>query len=161
MKKTHPERAQAVVEFAIVLPILMMLLVGILEVGRMIFIYSAVTNASREAARYASATGLADDGVHKKFQYCDGIKERALRSAYFVPLAITISYDHGPGTGSFDTCSGSADVGVFVNTGTTQDRVVVSVTATYEPMITLIPIEPRTIHSSTARTILGIVELEP
>src|SRR4030095_776329 len=49
--KLLQERAQAIVEFAIALPILMALLVGILEVGRMVFIYSAVNNASREAAR--------------------------------------------------------------------------------------------------------------
>ena len=35
-------RAQAIVEFAIALPILLVLLVGILEVGRMLFIYSSV-----------------------------------------------------------------------------------------------------------------------
>ena len=44
-------RAQAMVEFAIAAPILFALIIGIFEVGRMIFIYSAVTNASREAVR--------------------------------------------------------------------------------------------------------------
>ena len=39
-KKLLGYRAQAIVEFAIALPILMALLVGILEVGRMLFIYS-------------------------------------------------------------------------------------------------------------------------
>jgi hypothetical protein len=39
-------KAQAIVEFAIVQPILMVVLVGILEVGRNIFIYSAATNAT-------------------------------------------------------------------------------------------------------------------
>jgi len=56
---------QAIVEFAIALPILLALLVGILEVGRMLFIYAAVTNASREAVRYASAVGLDDSGSYK------------------------------------------------------------------------------------------------
>jgi len=60
-KKLIGSRAQAIVEFAITLPILMALLVGILEVGRMVFIYSAVNNASREASRYASAVGLDTD----------------------------------------------------------------------------------------------------
>ena len=53
-QRTAGKRAQAIVEFAIVLPILLMLLVGIFEVGRLIFMYAAVTNASREAARYGS-----------------------------------------------------------------------------------------------------------
>ena len=42
------ERAQAIVEFAIALPILMFMLVGIIEVGRLIYAYAAVINASRE-----------------------------------------------------------------------------------------------------------------
>jgi Flp pilus assembly protein TadG len=148
-------------EFAIALPILMALLVGILEVGRMIFTYTAVTNASREAVRYASAVGL-DDGGNAKYQYCDGIRNMARRSAYFLTLAdgdIAISYDHGPGTGSFDTCSGSVDTGVVVNSGPDLDRVLVTVTATYSPMVNLIPIGSRTITSSSARTILGIIDM--
>jgi len=56
-KKMPGYRAQAIVEFAIVLPILMMLLVGILEVGRMIYTYAVVTNASRDAARSPDRLG--------------------------------------------------------------------------------------------------------
>ena len=59
------QHAQAIVEFALVLPILMVMLVGIFEVGRLLFIYTAVTNASREAARFGSALGYDDDGYHK------------------------------------------------------------------------------------------------
>ena len=154
-------RAQAIVEFAIALPILMALLVGIFEVGRMMFIYTAVTNASREAVRYASAVGL-DDSGNAKYQYCDGIRNMARRSAYFLTLAdsdIAIAYDHGPGTGSFDTCSGSVDTGVVVNSGPDPDRVRVTVIATYSPMVNLIPIGSRTITASSARTILGIVDM--
>src|ERR1043165_3054641 len=98
------QRAQAIVEFALVLPILMLLLVGILEVGRMIYIYAAVNNASREAVRFGSALGY-DDSGNRKFQDCDGIKDRAIRSAYFIPLTTIITYDHGPTSAtSFHTC---------------------------------------------------------
>ena len=132
-QKKSAYRAQAIVEFAIVLPILMALLVGIFEVSRMVFIYSAVNNASREAVRYASAVGF-DDSGNVKYQYCDGIRSVARRSAYFLTLAdadIAISYDHGPGTGpAFDTCSGSVDTSVTVNTGASPDRVIVEITAT-------------------------------
>lgn len=148
-------RAQAMVEFAIALPILIMLLVGILEVGRIVFIYTAVTNASREAVRYASAIGLEDSGTYNKYEYCAGIKDMARRSAYFTPLTVNISYDNGPGTGSFDTCDGDAD-SVGISFG---DRVNVTVTANYSPMVNLIPLGSRTITSSSARTILGLVEL--
>ena len=152
------QRAQAIVEFAIALPILMALLVGIFEVGRMMFIYTAVTNASREAVRYASAVGLEDSGTHKKYYYCAGIQEMAKRSAYFTPLTTTISYDHGPGTGISDTCNGTVDTLVVISPG---DRVLVTVTANYSPMLKLIPLSSRTFTSSSARTILGLIKLEP
>jgi Flp pilus assembly protein TadG len=149
-------RAQAIVEFAIALPILMVLLVGILEVGRMMFIYTAVTNASREAVRYASAVGLDDSGSYNKYNYCSGIREMARRSAFFTPLATTISYDHGPGTGSFNTCDGSVDSGVVISSG---DRVLVEVTANYSPMVNLIPFSSRPFTSRSARTVLGIFNM--
>jgi len=158
-QKMQAARAQAIVEFALVLMILMMVLVGILEVGRLMFIYAAVNNASREAARYASAIGL-DDSGNAKYQYCDGIRNMAERSAFFTPLTITISYDHGPGTGSFNTCDGSVDTGVVINTGTDLDRVHVTVSANYSPMVRLIPISSRTITSSSARTIFGYLDLD-
>ncbi|HEY7309611.1 MAG TPA: TadE/TadG family type IV pilus assembly protein [Gemmataceae bacterium] len=49
-------RGAAVVEFAFVLPIMLSLLVGIWEVGRMIEVQQVLTNAAREGARQA-ATG--------------------------------------------------------------------------------------------------------
>ncbi|HSL47329.1 MAG TPA: TadE family protein, partial [Anaerolineales bacterium] len=169
-KKLPGTRAQAIVEFAIVLPILLMLLVGILEVGRMIFIYAAVTNASREAARYASAVGLdvnPGDGVrYQKYNYCQGIRDIARRSALLMDLPddkIIIKYDHGsPLTADdFDECPVGmlADTSIQVNDGTNVDRVVVKVTARYEPLVRLIPIPARDIESSSARTILGIYDL--
>jgi Flp pilus assembly protein TadG len=158
-------RGQAIVEFAIALPILMALLVGIFEVGRMVFMYSAVTNASREASRYGSAIGLNDSGSSPKYQDCDGIRAIAKRSAYFMNLEdtdITISYDHGPGFVSpFDDCpiGMTADPSIQVNTLDEPDRVVVTVIKMYNPMITLVPISPRPITSSSARTILGILDM--
>jgi len=164
-------RGQAITEFAIVLPILMVLLVGILEVGRMVFTYAAVTNASREAVRYASAFGLdqdPDDGnKYLKYKYCKGIRNTASRSAYFMHLQtsdIVIQYDHGPGHTPFDTClaaSGQDDVVVNKPPYLNSDRVLVTITTTYRPLVKLIPIRPRTITSSSARTILGELKLDP
>ena len=53
--------AQAMVEFAIVLPLLLLLLYGLLEAGRLLFMYSTVVTASRQAARYGSAIGQGSD----------------------------------------------------------------------------------------------------
>ena len=51
------------VEFAIALPILLMLVYGLLEVGRLLFTYSSVVNATRQAVRYGSTTGAGDRGT--------------------------------------------------------------------------------------------------
>src|SRR3989304_10336492 len=151
-------RAQAMVEFAIVAPILFALLFGIFEFGRMVFVYSAVTNASREAVRYASAVGY-DDYGEIKYKHCAGIRERARRSAYFMNLQdadITIEYDKGPGTAVFHTCTGTVAPRYFISSG---DRVLVTVTAEYRPYTKLVPFGSRTFISSSARTILGYVAL--
>ncbi|MGE5251945.1 MAG: TadE family protein, partial [Bacteroidota bacterium] len=55
---THKSKAQAMVEFALALPILLLVVYGLLESGRLLFIYASVVTAARQAARYGSATGL-------------------------------------------------------------------------------------------------------
>lgn len=51
------ERGQALVEFALVLPILVWMIVGGLDLGRIVLGNDLVTNAAREAARYAIVHG--------------------------------------------------------------------------------------------------------
>ena len=50
-------RGQALPEFAIVAPMFFMLLFGIIEVGRFVFYYEVLNNATREGARYAIVNG--------------------------------------------------------------------------------------------------------
>jgi len=156
-------RAQAIVEFAIVLPILLAVLIGIFEVGRYVFIYSSVTNASRNASRYASAVGYEETGTYLKYIYCDGIKNAAIESAFLTrpsDLTVTITYGGAPpDTNSKGTCDavGGNDTDIDVDTG---DRVTVVVTANYKPVLKLIPITSRTITSTSSRTILGIIDLD-
>ncbi|HYM15302.1 MAG TPA: TadE family protein [Dehalococcoidia bacterium] len=48
------ERGQSLAEFAVVLPLLMLLVFGVVEFGSVMKSYIQLTNASREAARYAA-----------------------------------------------------------------------------------------------------------
>jgi Flp pilus assembly protein TadG len=158
IQKVSGARAQAMVEFAIVVSIFALMLFGIFEVGRMIYVYSAVNNASREAVRYGSAIGL-DDYGEIKYKHCEGIREMARRSAYFLNLQdsdIEIKYDHGPSQTPFDTCTGDVDSGVVVTSG---DRISVKVTANYRPYTRLVPWGQRTFVSFGARTILSYVDM--
>ncbi len=48
------ERGQSLVELAIMLPILLIILLGVVDFGRVFYAYVTITNASREGARYGS-----------------------------------------------------------------------------------------------------------
>jgi len=176
-------KGQAMAEFSMALPILLLVVVGLLEAGRALFMYSSVVNASREAVRYATAYGVDINDV-PHIQNCAEIRETARRVGFLLPLEdddIVISYDTGsqyvdpdgtPGNGdeyhdppsSLGTCDGAAD-GVDDGVDTTvsltcSDRVVVTVSADYNPIVPLlIPLQNQTFSSSSARTYIGVVEL--
>lgn len=46
-------RGQALVEFALVIPIFLLLLMAVVDLGRAVFAYNSVTNAAREGTRLA------------------------------------------------------------------------------------------------------------
>lgn len=48
------KRAQAVVEFALAIPIFMVLLLGVLDAGRGVVAFNSLSNAAREGARYGA-----------------------------------------------------------------------------------------------------------
>ena len=50
---TNFQRAQAMIEFALVSPVLLLLLFGIVDIGRAIFYYDTLNHAAREGARVA------------------------------------------------------------------------------------------------------------
>ncbi|MBI3244115.1 MAG: pilus assembly protein [Chloroflexi bacterium] len=60
-------RAQSMVEFALSLPILLLLIMGIVEFARMLHAFLAVENAARFAVRYATS-GQWDDAYCEDFQ---------------------------------------------------------------------------------------------
>jgi Flp pilus assembly protein TadG len=49
-------KGQGLLEFALVLPLLLIVAVGVLDLGRVFFVLITVSNASREGARYLSFT---------------------------------------------------------------------------------------------------------
>jgi Flp pilus assembly protein TadG len=54
MRRLHRRRrGQTLVEFALVFPIFVMLLLGVFDIGRAVFAYNEITNAAREAVRTA------------------------------------------------------------------------------------------------------------
>src|SRR4030081_1444952 len=54
MPRSRPgQRSQALIEFALVSPVLLMLLFGIVDIGRAVFYFDTVNHAAREGARTA------------------------------------------------------------------------------------------------------------
>lgn len=58
-------RGQALVEFAIVLPIFILVLVGIIDGGRVIFAGNSLSEAAREGARWGSVQGRSADAASR------------------------------------------------------------------------------------------------
>lgn len=62
-RKRDRSRGQGLVEFALVFPVLAVLIFGIIDFGRAIFIYSVVQDAAREGARYAIVHGSQSQSI--------------------------------------------------------------------------------------------------
>ena len=148
------EKAQGLVEFSLVLPLLLMLTFGIIEFGRLLFVYAAVTTSSREAARYGSAGGDNGSGT-LRYEDCSGIIAAANRVGILANITwVGISYDSGPGTAPVVGCPPGS---IEIEGGRT--RIVVNVNANYQPLVPLVNIGPFTFGSESARTIFSDIEV--
>jgi len=71
--KNESPPAQALVEYALVLPILLLLILGTMDLGRMFYTKMILTNAAREGANYlAYYPEDADNGFVDTFAAIDG-----------------------------------------------------------------------------------------
>ncbi|HXG25544.1 MAG TPA: TadE/TadG family type IV pilus assembly protein [Candidatus Binatia bacterium] len=60
-RRTTPiARGQSLVEFALVFPIIVLVVVAFVEVGRAVFAWNTIANAARQGARVAAVNQLAD-----------------------------------------------------------------------------------------------------
>ncbi|HEX2696542.1 MAG TPA: TadE family protein, partial [Anaerolineales bacterium] len=181
-KTKKKSTAQAMVEFALALPVLLLVIYGLIEVGRLMFIYSSVVTAARQAARYGATTGLNSNG-DAFWSDCDGIRAAAKNVGFLQPFAdsdIQIWYDGGlwtqddltnglitdpnlvdtpkqlniGGTLMYPTCD-SGDLTGIAN----GYRVNVVVSTNYAPILNFTPLNPFTISSSSSRTLLSTVSI--
>ncbi len=95
LRKADKRNGQSLVEFALVLPIFLILVITAMEVGLAVYTYIAVYTASREASRYAAASGSLASGT-LYYQDCDGIRAKATK---ILPgVTVDIAYDTGHNT---------------------------------------------------------------
>jgi len=170
-------KAQAMVEFALVLPVLLLLLYGLLEAGRLLFIYSTIVTASRQAVRYGSATGQGVvSSTVPRYQDCAGIRQAAQRADFlnaFDDEDIHIYYDQGPnppstsGLNEQEFCFDPAALDTSFAPGNSNNlRLVVKIDGDYKPIVPKIVgfIERsvdngRPIEAQSARTVLVSVPI--
>jgi hypothetical protein len=65
IRRARGQRGQSLVEFSLVIPLFLLLLIAVFDLGRGVFAYNTLTNAAREGARMAivnqdTATIIAD-----------------------------------------------------------------------------------------------------
>jgi len=146
--KPTRSRGQGLVELSLAFPILMLVLLGTIEVGRLIYIYSAVTTASREATRYGFSLGDNGWGI-PRYQDCAGILEAAKAPTSIAGIEaanIEITYDSGPGTEIISYCPPPSVANGY--------RIVIRVTSTFQSITPLVQLPEIVISSTSKRTIL-------
>jgi hypothetical protein len=156
-KNRKKTRGQSIIEFALVLPITLLIVFGVIEFGYLLFVFSSVNTASRDAARYGIAVGEVSGDL--RYYDCDGIIDAGLRIGRFAGILttdFTIYYDSGPGTSTiYANCETLAALAGDdeINFG---DRIVVTVNHYYQPLITYMGLDvgPFTMSSTSSRTIV-------
>lgn len=142
---------QALVEFALVIPIFLLLLIALFDLGRAVFAYNTLTNAAREGARLAIVN-----------QDKPSVVARAQSQTAIVELnapSVTVFYYQVAPDGSPDTTkpcptTGSPSVANPVAVGC---LAVVSFEATYRPLTPIISnILFRSGVTFTAKSILTV-----
>ena len=123
MHHSDKTRGQALVEFALVLPVLTLLLAGFWDLGRVVLANDALNHAAREAARYAIVHGgssanpcpvgpaapdavvpIASTSCPHPSPSRESIYEEARDSAAIAGLNVTVEVCYGAG------CSGGTNV---------------------------------------------------
>lgn len=104
----HQEaRGQSMVEFALILPLFVLMLVGLFDAGRAVYAFNTIQNASREAVRL----GIVDQNE-------DAIDAEAVSAAVGLGIDATdvvITIRQGDfATGGTGTCAASPDIGCVV-----------------------------------------------
>lgn len=73
MNERRAKRGQGLVEFAIILPILLLLLIGLAELGFALRNYLVVVNADREGCRFAARGRFTDERVIERVVSAGGV----------------------------------------------------------------------------------------
>jgi len=103
--KVGRDHGASLVEFAVVAPLLFLLLFGVIEFARVGHGFNTVWTAAREGARYATTVGNDDGDFYPNYLDCDSIEAAALDKVVGMSLdtdAVDIVYYDLTGTAIAD-----------------------------------------------------------
>lgn len=89
--KLPGREGQGLVEFALTLPILLLFVLGLIDMGRILFAYADSSNALREALRHAVLMGYTD-ASYRPYLDCPTMADRAANGYFVLPDNVTITY---------------------------------------------------------------------
>ncbi len=142
MRPLRRDDGATVVEMALILPLLLLVILGVVEFGRAIAIENELESASRDGVRFATSAGGTPD---PHYVDCAAIRDATRARLTFVTLAdsdIDITYDDGAGNPLVDSFGNVVDC----QTGTTpypdiitsSTRIIVTVRTSYTGITPLV-----------------------
>lgn len=143
----EPRRGVAAVEFAVVLPLLLLLLVGIWELGRIIHVQIVLHNAARDAARLgAQANIVSTSGAYTQIRFDTGTPNiDASVRAYLQAAGITNLSGVGIQFQFVEPSPGAANADPYIGVKNQRFRVRISIPYDNVRWTTLTIINPTTL----------------
>ncbi len=145
------QRGQALVEFALSAPILVMLLLGLIDFGAILFSYSQASNSLREALRYAEILGYSNEPGEIPYLDCTAMRHAAENNFYTAEHHVNIEYQKSDDPTDFKKCNPSkkTEINEWLENG---DVLKIELTAEVDPFF--IPIDKLNIKFSGQRSIV-------
>ncbi len=92
------ESGAAMVEFAFVLPVLLSLILGVMEIGRALYAYQTLDHAVREGARFAIVRGSESANTASAQDIQDRVEASAVLDASDLTVSVSFQPDNNPGS---------------------------------------------------------------
>ena len=128
-RKQRQQRGQALVEFTLGVVVLLLLVGGLVDLGRMYFAYAAASEGAREGVIYGSTAG----GAAGTAPSVDAIRDRVRKSSSWLSTLADedIEIKYCTGSGSSKSCTDAESASSSLKCSNVDDMHSIQVTVTY------------------------------
>lgn len=144
LARAHDRRGQSLVEFALISLMVVMLLFGVVEMSRLVLVYTTIANAARVGVRYAIVHGSNNSASLSAVQ---GVVNGYLSAATVYTANATVNVCYATSLSTYTSCTSSSG-----SPGVPGTAVTVSVSYPYNPITSYFPI-----HVNLASTSQGVI----